>query len=145
MEIRKANWTYSRISKSRILVDTTSNNRTTQHILLKAAFGAEYKEAIKRNLLVSIGQVKRKDKKMKELDEVFLLNHTDEIVVRDMLRGMNNDEFKSWLRIGAEFKDTGIYTKETLVKILDFIYGIEEFEDKELILLNLLAQPEIKE
>ena len=79
---------------------------------------------------------------MEKLDEVFLLQHTDEILVQDMLRGMGNEEFKSWLRIGADFKDTEKYSKDSLVKVLDFIHGLEEFSDKESILLNLLISAE---
>lgn len=79
---------------------------------------------------------------MKELDEIFLLKNTDETVVQNMLRYMDEVEFKAWLRIGADFEDSGKYSKESLVKVLEFIYGIEEFSDKEMILLNLLSAAE---
>lgn len=79
---------------------------------------------------------------MKELDEVFLLKNTDEVVVQNMIRNMDENEFKSWLRIGTDFEDSGKYSKESLLKVLEFIYGIEEFYDKEIILLNLLAAEE---
>lgn len=79
---------------------------------------------------------------MKELDEIFLLKNTDETVVQNMLRYMDEVEFKAWLRIGADFEDSGKYSKESLVKVLDFIHGLEEFSDKELILLNLLVAAE---
>ncbi len=61
---------------------------------------------------------------MKELDELFLLKHTDDIVVQNMLRYMDEVEFKAWLRIGADFEDSGKYSKESLVKVLEFIYAI---------------------
>lgn len=76
---------------------------------------------------------------MAEIDEVFMLKNTDEEVVRRMIRPMDEAEFKAWLRIGADFEDSGKYSKESLVKVLEFIYGIEEFSDKEMILLNLLS------
>jgi hypothetical protein len=79
---------------------------------------------------------------MKDIDEVFLLKNTDEEVVRRMIRPMDEVEFKAWLRIGADFEDSGKYSKESLVKVLEFIYGIEEFSDKEMILLNLLSAAE---
>ena len=78
----------------------------------------------------------------KELDEIFLLKNTDEVVVQNMIRYMGEDEFKSWLRIGADFEDSGKYSKESLVKVLGFIHGLEEFSDKEMILLNLLSAEE---
>lgn len=79
---------------------------------------------------------------MAEIDEVFMLKNTDEEVVRRMIRPMDETEFKAWLRIGADFEDSGKYSKESLVKVLEFIYGIEEFSDKEMILLNLLSAAE---
>jgi uncharacterized protein related to proFAR isomerase len=79
---------------------------------------------------------------MEKLDELFVLKNHDDAIVQNMLRHMSDSEFRAWLKVGADFKDTEIYSKEALVKVLEFIYGLEEFSDKEMILLDLLAEAE---